>query len=211
MKDDNNAFAANQGDVTRDTDLAVAALNKARRALHEDHARELGRQYEKHGRQINAIAQNQDEGPYISQRRSREATRNHDRTTNLIMGIQGREKLKLEARLKHDWDRDHPDKPFDTGSAEAILKQRHDSYYNQQTDPKSDQQFARHQVEFDQVIKDYMDGKTSYAQFAVQHRETVSRQAHERRYIHERELQEKSLDKIHDRTPERDEGRDIMD
>lgn len=199
MNKQDKAFAANQADVTKDTEPALAALNRERQAMRDAHARELGRQYEKHGRQINAINQIRDEGPFILERRRREATRQHDRTTNLILGIQGREKLKLEVTLKRDWQHKHPDKPFDRGVAEAVLRDRHDSYYQAQTDPKADQQFARHQMEFDTLVKDYLDDKMSYESFVYQHQQTVNQQGHERRYSHERELQEQSLDKIQDR------------
>ncbi|WKN45374.1 hypothetical protein [Tunicatimonas pelagia] len=209
MNKQDKAFAANQTDVTKDAESARAALNKERQAMRDAHARELGRQYEKHGRQINAINQIQDEGPYILERRRREATRQHDRMTDLILGIQGREKLKLEVTLKRDWQRKHPDKPFDSSVAEAVLKARHDSYYQAQTDPQADQQFARHQVEFDSVVKDYLDDKTSYESFVYQHQQTVTRQAHERRYSHERELQEQSLDKIRDRVKSEGKAPDI--
>ncbi len=209
MNKQDKAFAANHADVTKDTEPALAALNSQRQAMRDAHARELGRQYEKHGRQINAIAQIQDEAPYILERRLREATRKHDQTTNLILGIQGREKLKLEVTLKRDWQRSHPDKPFDRGVAEAVLKARHDSYHQAQTDPKADQQFARHQMEFDKLVRDYLDDKMSYESFAYQHRETVTRQRHERQYSHERELQEQSLDKIQDRVKSEGKTPDI--
>ena len=198
MNKHNEAFSTNQADVTKDIDPALAALNSERQAMRNAHASELARHYNTAGRQMNTIAQNQSDPYHIRERRMAELMRKRDDTTALIMGVQGREKLKLEVTLKRNWQQKHPDKPFDRGVAEAVLRNRHDRYHQAQTDPKADQQFARHQMEFDQVIKDYLGDKMSYESFAYQHRQTVNRQAHERRYSHERELQEKSLDKIRD-------------
>ena len=56
---------------------------------------------------------------------------------NYTMGIQDREKLKLEVELKRQWDKERPHKVFDTTYANSILQMRRDHFVPDQNNPSA--------------------------------------------------------------------------
>ncbi|MEM6359385.1 MAG: hypothetical protein AAF731_04800 [Bacteroidota bacterium] len=198
-------FSSNASDMNPNN----ISPEEQRAQLQEEHSQELRTIAERHGRQINNIVHNLDEPDFIKERRINLCNEKHLDTLTLTMGGQDREKLRLEVELKRQWDKEHLNKAFDTTHAERILKIRHDHFAKEQSDPSIDQDFARHQVEFDTVIKDYLDGKTSYEQFVREHDRTINRQMLEGAHDYETETQEKDISKEQNRDQEQDKNPDI--
>lgn len=175
------------------------SLDDQRSQLREEHSRQLRTISERYGRQINNIVHKLDEPDFIKTHRTELCNQKFFDAMSLTMGVQDREKLKLEVELKRQWDKEHSNKGFDTTYADSILRMRQDRYATEQNDPDADQDFARHQVEFDKVVKDYLDGQTSYEQFVRNHDRTVTQQMLEGVEDYETETQEKNVNKDQDR------------